>query len=199
VPLFSAADDLRMALPEKKKKFVIRFELGLFGMLSLAAVCFCIFLWMFLLGLWAGQTLLKPVAIDKIAESAPVVPMPPEKEDSVALSSSPAPEKEEEQEELGAVLPAGPESEAVEPSFFALQVSAYRDPELAAQEVGRLRTAGYDAFVVPPQDGEDPFTRVYIGRFASLSEATQMAIRLEEQEQIKAYATRLPAARKGQP
>jgi cell division septation protein DedD len=181
-----------MALPEKKKKFVIRFELGLLGMFTLAAVCFCIFLWMFLLGLWAGQTLLKPVAVDKIGEAGPTASMSLEKEESATLPVSSAPEEPEEQE---VPLPAGTESEAVAPSFFVLQVSAYRDPELAAQEVGRLRTAGYDAFAVPPEDGEDPFIRVYIGRFTSLAEATQMAIRLEEQEQIKAYTARLPASR----
>ena len=30
------------------------------GIGGIAIVCFCIFLWMFLLGVWAGQSLLKP-------------------------------------------------------------------------------------------------------------------------------------------
>lgn len=29
-------------------------------MFGLVVVCFCLFLWMFLLGLWAGQTILLP-------------------------------------------------------------------------------------------------------------------------------------------
>jgi hypothetical protein len=29
-------------------------------MLGLVVVCFCLFLWMFLLGVWAGQTILLP-------------------------------------------------------------------------------------------------------------------------------------------
>lgn len=37
-----------------------RFELGWSGMFGLVVVCFCLFLWMFLLGLWAGQTILLP-------------------------------------------------------------------------------------------------------------------------------------------
>ncbi|ADH86357.1 hypothetical protein [Desulfurivibrio alkaliphilus] len=41
-----------------KKKTVVRVELGWGGLFSLAVVVFCIFLWMFLLGLWAGQSIL---------------------------------------------------------------------------------------------------------------------------------------------
>lgn len=183
-----------MTAPEKKNKFVVRFELGLLGISSVAVVSFCIFLWMFLLGLWAGQTILQPAEGDKAAEVTPASPSQ-EKEEDVVASSSAA----EQREDQGVSLPVGPEKEAVEPSFFVLQVSAYRNAELAGQEVGRLRTAGYDAFAVPPVDGEDPFTRVYIGRFTSLAEATQMAIRLDEQEQIKVYTSLLPASRIRQP
>jgi hypothetical protein len=42
----------------KKKK--IKFELSLQGLLGLGAVLFCVLLWMFLLGVWAGQTVLLP-------------------------------------------------------------------------------------------------------------------------------------------
>jgi len=191
--LFAAAGDLRMAPPEMKKRFVVRFELGLFGLCSLALVCFCIFLWMFLLGLWAGQTLLAPAAGDKAAETSPA-DVPSRVAENIA-APSPQPVPEQRQEQAEAVPPAGPDTEVVEPSLFVLQVSAYRDPDLAVQEVSRLRTAGYDAFAVPPEEGEDPFTRVYIGRFDSLAEATQMAIRLEEQEQIKVYTSLLPVSK----
>ncbi len=37
-----------------------RIELGWRGMFGLVIVCFCLFLWMFLLGIWAGQTILLP-------------------------------------------------------------------------------------------------------------------------------------------
>ena len=42
----------------KKKK--IRFELTPGGLLGVGAMLFCVFLWMFLLGIWAGRTILLP-------------------------------------------------------------------------------------------------------------------------------------------
>ncbi|OGQ95695.1 MAG: hypothetical protein A2521_17020 [Deltaproteobacteria bacterium RIFOXYD12_FULL_57_12] len=47
-----------MAGSQRKKKVFVRFELSFWGLLGVAVVCFCIFLWMFLLGIWAGQTIL---------------------------------------------------------------------------------------------------------------------------------------------
>jgi len=47
-----------MARTRKKKK-TIKFELSVWGVLGVATVCFCIFLWMFLLGVWAGQAILQ--------------------------------------------------------------------------------------------------------------------------------------------
>lgn len=32
------------------------------GLIGIGVVCFCIFLWMFLLGIWAGQTVLVSAA-----------------------------------------------------------------------------------------------------------------------------------------
>lgn len=43
----------------RHKRF--RIELGWRGLFGLLLVSFCLFLWMFLLGLWAGQTILLPV------------------------------------------------------------------------------------------------------------------------------------------
>ena len=37
-----------------------RIELGWRGLFGMVIVCFCLFLWMFLLGIWAGQTILLP-------------------------------------------------------------------------------------------------------------------------------------------
>jgi hypothetical protein len=36
------------------------FQLSLKGIIGIGVVVFCLFLWMFLLGIWAGQTLLAP-------------------------------------------------------------------------------------------------------------------------------------------
>ena len=48
----------RAAGTKRAKPF--RFELGWSGMFGLVVVLFCLFLWLFLLGLWAGQTILLP-------------------------------------------------------------------------------------------------------------------------------------------
>jgi len=49
-----------MARSRSRKKKKIKFELTPGGLLGIAAVLFCLFLWMFLLGIWAGQTVLLP-------------------------------------------------------------------------------------------------------------------------------------------
>ncbi|MFC1837067.1 hypothetical protein ACFLYW_00090 [Thermodesulfobacteriota bacterium] len=49
-----------MAKKKSKKKKKIKFELTLGGLLAVGAVLFCILLWMFLLGIWVGQSVLLP-------------------------------------------------------------------------------------------------------------------------------------------
>jgi hypothetical protein len=49
-----------MAGRKGKKKKKIKFELSPGGIFGIGAVLFCIFLWMFLLGIWVGQTILLP-------------------------------------------------------------------------------------------------------------------------------------------
>jgi len=49
-----------MATQKKRRKTKIKFELSRSGIGSIGVVCFCIFLWMFIFGVWAGQSLLKP-------------------------------------------------------------------------------------------------------------------------------------------
>lgn len=46
----------------KRKKAVrkIKFQLTRSGLAGVAVVCFCIFLWMFLIGVWVGQAFLYP-------------------------------------------------------------------------------------------------------------------------------------------
>jgi len=44
----------------KRRPFKVKFELTRSSIGGIAIVCFCIFLWMFLLGVWAGQSLLRP-------------------------------------------------------------------------------------------------------------------------------------------
>ena len=47
-----------MAREKRKKGFSIKFDLSPAGLLGVGVVLFCIFLWMFLLGIWSGQTVL---------------------------------------------------------------------------------------------------------------------------------------------
>jgi hypothetical protein len=49
-----------VAKSRTRKKKKIKFELTPGGLLGLGAVLFCVLLWMFLLGVWAGQTILLP-------------------------------------------------------------------------------------------------------------------------------------------
>lgn len=53
-----------MATKKKKRRTgkTYRFQLTLGGIAGIAVVCFCLFVWMFLLGIWAGQTILLPAA-----------------------------------------------------------------------------------------------------------------------------------------
>lgn len=53
-----------MAAKKKKRspKKTYRFQLTLQGIAGITVVSFCLFLWMFLLGVWAGQTFLLPTA-----------------------------------------------------------------------------------------------------------------------------------------
>lgn len=53
-----------MAAKKKKRPSgkTFRFQLSLGGMVGIGIVSCCLFLWMFLLGVWAGQTILLPAA-----------------------------------------------------------------------------------------------------------------------------------------
>jgi hypothetical protein len=53
-----------MATKRKKRRprKTYRFQLTLGGIGGIAVVCFCLFVWMFLLGIWAGQTILLSAA-----------------------------------------------------------------------------------------------------------------------------------------
>jgi len=188
-----------MSAPKNKGRFVIRFELGLLGMLSLTLVTGCIFFWMFIIGIWAGQTILQPTpgeqgsSLAKLAESLrPGKPSPVE-------SGASSEQKHDLGAEPGAVPEPTPNSETewaeAEPSFFALQVAAVRDQERAQQDVAQWRGRGYEAFSVPPEDQDDPFIRIYVGRFDKLAEANQLIAKLEKEEKIKAYIALLPASR----
>lgn len=61
-----------MAAKGKKRSSgkTFRFQLSLGGIVGITIVSFCLFLWMFLLGVWAGQTILLPAARPTVSDRA---------------------------------------------------------------------------------------------------------------------------------
>jgi hypothetical protein len=49
-----------MAARRKPPVKKVKFEVTRSGIAGIGIVCFCIFLWMFLLGVWTGQSMLLP-------------------------------------------------------------------------------------------------------------------------------------------
>ncbi len=190
-----------MTASKQKAKFgfVVRFELGLLGMFSLTLVTGCIFFWMFIIGIWAGQTILQPTPGEvksPLAKLAGV--LQPGKPAALAPGAT-SEQKKNMTPESGPPSESAPASETewaeAEPSFFAIQVSAVRDQDRAQQDVAQWRGRGYEAFSVPPEDKDDPFIRIYVGKFDKLAEANQLIAKLEKEEKVKAYIALLPASR----
>jgi len=50
-----------MATTRRRPAKKLKFELSRSAIGGIGLVVFCLFLWMFLLGVWAGQSILKPV------------------------------------------------------------------------------------------------------------------------------------------
>lgn len=173
----------------KKKRFAIRFELGIGGVLGLSVVCFCVFLWMFLLGVWSGQTVLLPSA-------------PGEKSDAFNRLAANIWQQGKNgfKENMDAGLSSiaetvagnGGQEEAETPSRFSLQVASFRDKENAHRAVLGWQARGQDAFYLPPDD-ESSYYRVFVGKFDTLTDANALAASLESDENVRAYVTLLPA------
>lgn len=189
-----------MAARNKKKRFfTFRIELGIFGMLGVGVVCFCIFLWMFLLGVWSGQTVLLPSKPDKgpdmLTRMAADIWRKGKmtiREGFVPPSAGPVDEVDAGKETPTANgLSAEGQSE---PSFFSLQVGSFRDKKKAQRDVLGWKAKGQDAFYLPPEEGADAF-RVFVGRFGKLAEANEVAARLESEEDARVYVTLLPASK----
>ena len=62
-----------MAATPRKQVKKIKFELTFSAMAGVGVVFFCILLWMFLLGVWAGESLLRPTKIAKTEISTTAV------------------------------------------------------------------------------------------------------------------------------
>ena len=190
-----------MTAPKQKAKFgfVVRFELGLLGMFTLTLVTGCILFWMFIIGIWAGQTILQPAPGEEKSPLAKLAgALHPGNQATVETVAS-LEQKKNMPPEPGTAPetapPSGAEWAEAEPSFFAIQISAVREQDRAAQDVAQWRGRGYEAFSVPPEDKDDPFIRIYVGKFDKLADANQLLAKLEKEEKVKAYIALLPASR----
>jgi len=178
-----------MARRVRKEPKRFRIELGWGGLVGLAFFCFCLFLWMFLLGIWAGQAVLTPETFFQLGGSGAAVTA------RVPSAAEERPKREVDKDVDRPTEPEGQSNEAHVSSAFSLQVGAFRDASHAARALEEWRTKGYDAFIQSAAEGGDGLTRVFVGRFENLSDANDLATRLEGQEGVSAYITLLPAAK----
>jgi len=194
-----------------KENALVRIELGCGGLLGLAVISFCIFLWMYLFGVWTGQSGLQSTlatgdpreiintATKMLKAKTPAVDThaAPEAiaEAETQATSSPA----QQQPNPPAAKASGKASKDENaPSFFAIQVAAYREEQKALKAVAQWRVREYDAFYLKPEpDGN--FYRVLIGRFDSLAEANGLASQLESSEQNKVFISLVSESQKRYP
>lgn len=195
-----------MATANGKKGYRIKFELSISGLLGVVVVCFCVFLWMFLLGLWAGQTGMisglsfsAPPAIPAASQSgpaknkvieAPEVAPPPEVEPAPAPGPTPEP----------AVVAPPPETTAapapaeipVAPAFYAIQVGAFRDSRYVEEALQKWRALGYEPFFRPPSGAGEHLNKVYLGHFSEAATARKEAEILARKEEITPVVALIP-------
>ncbi|MBU0728782.1 MAG: SPOR domain-containing protein [Proteobacteria bacterium] len=185
-----------MASQQRKKTFTIKFELGIGGLLGVGIVTFCIFLWLFLLGIWAGQTVLQPISNSGMSRNftAKVSEIWGNGQEEVLTDNSKkAVDLPIEDNASAKQEDYSPEHEQ---TFFSLQIAAFRDQDRAKDSVLSWRSRGHQAFLQPPDDGGgDGFWRVFIGKFEKLADANASAVKLEEEEDIRAYIALLPASK----
>ena len=72
--------------PRKAKAF--RIELGWRGMFGLVVVCFFLFFWMVVLGIWAGQTILLPSRDSRVTQPGGPAQQPPARTAAESNSAS---------------------------------------------------------------------------------------------------------------
>ncbi|MBU0673972.1 MAG: SPOR domain-containing protein [Proteobacteria bacterium] len=210
-----------MTVTNRQKKFSVKFELSPKGMVGAGVVCFCIFLWMFLLGVWAGQTIFRPSVTSRVTPLEISIPSATAgMTTSDDLSTTAKVEGVEEsgehddgivEEVLDSFSSSAPVTESVtetvaesvvepavdaesEQSFFGVQIGAYKKAGLAGKEVEKWQAKGYDAYLRPPEGADDSFTRVFIGKFSTMDEAKQYTTMLKEKEGLKPFIALISTA-----
>lgn len=146
------------------------FRLGWPGIGAIAVVCLCIFLWLFLLGIWAGQKILAPGGDEGQGARTAVV-----KKTAKVVAIVPESRKE------AVVAPRATDVARAEQELYTIQVGAFGEAGNARQEIAFWREHGQDVFLAPPQGRASGLTLVCVGRFADRGAATLSAARLREQ------------------
>jgi hypothetical protein len=181
-----------MAASRKKKKFTLHFDLGIGGLLSVGIVVFCIFLWMFLLGVWTGQTLLEPSGEHNVGLTTFASQLwQPKPEVNL---QEPEPKIETITKELKVEDRDEPEA-----AHFSLQVAAFRDEDKARKVVLQWRAREYESFYLAPEQPHGEFYRVFVGVFDKMDDAKKMAVTLQGQAKEKFFVTLIPVSEKRYP
>lgn len=172
---------------QKKRRFAIQLELGLGGVLAIGVVSFCVFLWMFLLGIWAGQTVLRHSSVaSPRSVSNPVAKSAPSFGQDVVLADAAKRPKVVEDETVDSEA----EPEYNGPTFFSLQVGSFDSEAQAMQAVAAWRARDQESFYVAPEGREKRF-RVFVGKYDTLERANDQASLFEQQEKTRVYVTLL--------
>jgi len=175
----------------KKKKSLVQLELGAGGLVMVGIVSFIIFLWMFLLGMWAGQTVLQPDSGEGDGLTGLASKL-------WSQDQAPAPieSKVWTDQKNGAITAS---EELSKETFFTLQVAAFKDPDRASKVVLQWRARDYESFYLPPEHPEGTYYRVFVGNFDSMEKARNMASKLEVAGKEKFLITLLSAPEKRYP
>jgi len=166
------------------KKAFVRVELSGAGLVAVLTVVFCVFVWMFIFGVWTGQALL---------EDAPPA------ERGAKLAGRAAALLSGERSRPPTAGRGGKRLPPAEESFFAIQVAAFKNEDLARKEVERWRARGYDSFYLRPDSPGATFHPVFVGRFATMAKANILASKLEAGEHGKVFITLVDGGRERLP
>ncbi|NOX25242.1 MAG: SPOR domain-containing protein [Deltaproteobacteria bacterium] len=183
-----------MAKAKKRNPPVVQLEMRWGGLFSLALVAFCLMLWMFLFGIWTGQTVLqRPTDHDLTGR------YPAHDDERVELGAVPRIKAAETVLNKGtkqtqAWAAVEKKSRAVSKdsrdvrnsSFYAIQVAAYKEVAGARRAVAEWRARDYEAFYLLPPAGSS-FNRVFVGHIVDLPAAKKMAANLEDRLKTKVF------------
>ncbi len=180
-----------MVKAKKRKPPIVNLEMRWGGLFSLVLVAFCLMLWMFLFGIWTGQTVLqRPTDHDLAGRYRP------HDDERIEIEAGSRTKSAE------TVLNAGAQRTQAQvavkkksraaakdvrsSSFYAIQVAAYKEVAGARRAVAEWRARDYAAFYLVPPVGSS-FNRVFVGHVADLPAAKKMAANLEDRLKTKVF------------